>query len=503
MTEAAALGTPESGSRGARALSVASYATLGSILCWTRLVGLDRGYWHDELVTAAAYVRAGPREILAGPYIPNNHELFSLLAWATTSVIGESEIVVRLWSVLPFMLGVIVVTAWLHVRMGALSGTLFLFLATMSPLLLDLSRQARGYGLAILAMSVLVVAALEAERSGRTWVLVALCSAGLVGTWTLPHFGIAFLATGAALLTSPQLRRRVAFGLGASILAMSAWYAPHLNELLEHSQQAYGAQISPAGVVTAPVDRILIPALLWIDSAALVAGRAWLPVVAVAALLIGSSPLLRRQEPALILSSGVVATVVVMWVARLYVLPRFLSFLLVPLFILSATGTASILARLPRRPLIFRTVVALTALVLLTVVFTSNASRVTRQPREAHRDAAAAIRAHAPPSAPVFAYVMRPSDLEFYLERPVNAHRTPEVASRVCGLGRTAVLVVQPWVLPHVKIPCLQRAGTRHYRFEQYARGGKIDVWIIASRRQPGATVRVPSVPATASRAAH
>lgn len=64
----------------------------------------------------ADYVRAGPREILAGPYIPNNHELFSLLGWATSSVAGESEIALRLWSVIPFILGVIVVTAWLHVR---------------------------------------------------------------------------------------------------------------------------------------------------------------------------------------------------------------------------------------------------------------------------------------------------------------------------------------------------------------------------------------------------
>ena len=49
---------------------------------------------------------------------------------------------------------------------GALSGT-FLLLATASPLLLDISRMARGYGLAFLAMSVLVVAALEAESTGR------------------------------------------------------------------------------------------------------------------------------------------------------------------------------------------------------------------------------------------------------------------------------------------------------------------------------------------------
>jgi len=63
--------------------------------------------------------------------------------------------------VIPFILGVIVVTS-------PRSGALYLFLATVAPLLLDLSRQARGYGPAFLAMSVLIVAALEADSSGRT-----------------------------------------------------------------------------------------------------------------------------------------------------------------------------------------------------------------------------------------------------------------------------------------------------------------------------------------------
>ena len=93
---------------------------LGSILCWTRLVGLDRSLWLDEIITVENYVREGPRVILAGPYLKNNHELFSMLAWITSSVAGESEIALRLWSVAPFLAGVVLVTAWLHVRIGSL-----------------------------------------------------------------------------------------------------------------------------------------------------------------------------------------------------------------------------------------------------------------------------------------------------------------------------------------------------------------------------------------------
>ena len=101
---------------------------------------------------------------------------------------------------------------WLHARLGALAGILFLFFATASPLLLDISRQARGYGLAFLAMGVMFVAALEASRASRGWYLAAFCVAGIVGTCTLPQFGVALVATGAVLITDPRLRLRAALG---------------------------------------------------------------------------------------------------------------------------------------------------------------------------------------------------------------------------------------------------------------------------------------------------
>jgi hypothetical protein len=113
-----------------RGLTAASYVVLAGILAWTRFPGLERGYCCDEISTVAAHVRRGPDAIFAGGYTPNNHQLFSFLAWATTELVGESEIAVRLWSVIPFVVGVAIGTAWLHARLGALSGLLYLFLAT-------------------------------------------------------------------------------------------------------------------------------------------------------------------------------------------------------------------------------------------------------------------------------------------------------------------------------------------------------------------------------------
>ena len=431
-------------------------------------------------MTVRGYVGRGPHEILVGHYIPNNHELFSLLGWATNSIVGESEVALRLWSALPFVAGVIVVTAWLHVRLGPLSGLLFLFFATASPLLLDITRQARGYGLAFLAMSVLTIAALEAVRSPKNWTVVAFCGAGLVGTWTLPHFGIAFAATGAVLLTNRDLRRRTAIGLAASYLAIIAFYGPHLDDLLESSRQEYGARIEGAWVITAPIDQILMPGLRWIDETLVDPSIGLLVIVAALGLLIGSSPLLRSRDSRLVLSAGVVATVVTLWLTQSHVAPRFFSFLLVPLLILLASGIAEILARFAttRRP-VFRTLVALTTLGLVALISAPYMEKVTRLPRESTRDAAATIRALAPPSAPVFAYVPYPRDLEFYLGRRVESPRTPDEARRVCDAPREAVLVTQPWIFPPATIPCTQRRGVRHYRFEQYARGEHIDVWFV------------------------
>jgi len=70
---------------------------------------------------------------------------------------------------------------------------------------------------------------------------------------------------------------------------------------------------------TAPIDQVLLPAFFWLDGTALVAGVVWLPVVLAAALVIGSSPLLRERTSALVLCSGVITTVLVLWIAQAYV----------------------------------------------------------------------------------------------------------------------------------------------------------------------------------------
>jgi hypothetical protein len=238
-----------------------------------------------------------------------------------------------------------------------------------------------------------------------------------------------------------------------------------------------GVQIGFPWVLTAPIDQVLLPGLIWIDGTALAAGVIWLPLVALAVVVAVSSPYLRDWRTALVLCVGPVALVTVLWLEHAYVIPRYLSFLLAPWFILLATGAADILRR-PGRPALARTVICLVAVGILAIRFAGLAPDVVTLPREAHRDVARVIEA-GPAGTPVLAYMRNPTNLAFYLGRPVEHLDAGTVASRVCDATGPVYYVRQPLGNADVNVPCLSRPGVRHDVFRQYARGGRMDVWFV------------------------
>ena len=107
-----------------------------------------------------------------------------------------------------------------------------------------------------------------------------------------------------------------------------------------------------------------------------------------------------------------------------------------PLLLDLSRRAAAALGRLPRRP----TVPAAAAFVMLLVVASAGVPflvAIPREPREALREVQA------------------------------------------CSQAETTVLVVQIWLLDAISVPCPEREGIRHTRFDQYARGGAIDMWVI------------------------
>ena len=253
-----------------RVVVAAAYIVLGATLLWSRLYGLGHSFWNDEILMVQEYVRRGAVHILTSPSI--NHELMALLSWALSSVVGESEVTLRLLSAVPFVAGVALVTAWLHSRIGALSGVLFLFLATVSPLLLDITRQARGYGIAFLAMSVVVVGALEALRVRPNrgchrdvrW-------RGARRVDASPDVDRVRRDRRRAPARSPDahLVRGRTDRLGRRDRRLVRTPTPAPSKIRHESRTA--SRSASRGSLTAPIDQVFLPALLWIDGTALVA----------------------------------------------------------------------------------------------------------------------------------------------------------------------------------------------------------------------------------------
>jgi hypothetical protein len=411
--------------------SVAAYATIATALVWSRYSKLGHGLWHDEIFTVEHYVQDGPAAIFFGDYLSNNHMLFSVLAWLA-HLVSPTEAALRLPSVVPFIAGAAIVTSWLDRRVGRAPAVLYLGLVTASPLLLDLSPQARGYGLAFLAMSVLVVAGDESLREEARWKLVTFCAAGVAGTWTLPIFGVAFAATGLALALTV---RRVIPYLVASLMAIAAWYAPVATDLVASSSQEFGFPLAWHGLATGPFEHLMIPAFVggYVFGVGGMIGSVALAVACAA------SPLLHHRVRAWLLLSGVILTFLVVWAARLYIAPRFVSYLLVPSFVLLATGSVRLVQMVRARGPLLRVPVTATALLAagsLICIFGAYAYIESRFPREAHRDAASYIQREAA-GARVGAYMAHPEDLAFYLERPVVGLVRPRDAEERRGGLRT------------------------------------------------------------------
>ena len=320
-----------------------------SLLCWT-VSASTTASGSDEIITVENYVRAGPGAILAGSVPPNNHELFSLLAWLTRSMFGRVGDRLRLWSVVPFLAGV----AWS--RHGCtyasrrLSGVLFLFLATGSPLLLDITPAARGYGLAFLAMVVVVVAALEAARSGPKSCWLSGSSPEESSDVDAPELRHRLLRdVRRAARRSVELRRRVsAAGVLASALAAFGWYAPHwATSRLPRGRRTASRSARSAssrrrststrtGTALADKSRPRRQARLFPSQ---------LLSLVVMARARSSGAVVGGHPPL-----GAVVTMVVFWYVRLTSSHGSSSYLLVPLFMLAASGAARSSGRTNRPP---------------------------------------------------------------------------------------------------------------------------------------------------------
>ena len=307
--------------------------------------------------------------------MPNDHVLFNLLAWTAAQMFGGSEAVYRIWSVVPGIAAVGLVTWWLWRSWSRWVSVVFCALAVTSPLHLELVKQARGYGLGYLAGALMLVCAVSiAGRGGGRRALAGLALAGLVGTWTLTGFLIAFAGQLGALAPNRRVRRGLLL-VGAVVgIGTLAFYAPLLHVFFDpighknYFGASTGSPLSWAAFLTGPPDQFLGPTarlLLHVNST-----FAFTAVGLVLAALGGVWLWRAGRRPVLLVLAGPpIFTELVLTVLQVNFNPRFVSFLQFHFLLLVAIGGvagARDLARLART----RVPLILAGVALLAVVAT-------------------------------------------------------------------------------------------------------------------------------------
>lgn len=451
------------------------------VLLATRVPGIGQGLWNDEVLTAADYVLPGPSAIWdADRFIPNNHPLFSLLAWVLTSLTSATEIVLRLGSIVPGIVGVLVVVAHGMRRWALAAGVLAAAFLASHGLHQELVPQARGYGLAFLAGALTLVAADAAVREPEDRRHVtALGVAGFVGTATFVVFVVplAFLFVAlVAFRTGPA--RRFVLATGAVVfVAIGIWWLPLLPGVLRESSQEFGSQLAVHGPVTGWLHHLGITQLGDLTSVPgplLLAGRGLFAVLVVSTVV----ACVRRDEVrrAVVIVGPLVATYTVLAVGRFFVEPRF-SLHLLPFFTMAVVvGPADFLARLPLAPK--RAAIAVLAVLFAVPLLArvGDAADAASLPAEAYAGAARAIEQEGG-SAPVVTNSVHPVGLRHYLERDVAVRPTGTIERNVCAGVRPIIVVDNPYLTTPISFDCPRAADADVVTLQQRTRGGYLRVW--------------------------
>jgi len=371
-----------------RAAIPAAYVVLATVLVWSRFAAIGQGLWHDEIFTLEHFVAPGPAASFTH-YGTNDHILFSVLAWLTVQLPGFGEQAARLWAVVPFISATVVGTVWLHRRAGAVVALFFALLSTSSTQLLMVSTEARGYGLAFLAMAVMTIAGYESSTQGTSGWLTVFAGAGVMGCWTLPTFVLPLFAASAVLFGTRSIRRRLLLRLAVALCAIGGWYAVPVSALLASRGQQYGVRLPWHAPLTGGATELAAAFIPTLSPASLIPALVAFPVLAVGLVRV------RRVMPGLagITVAPVALTVLALTIGGFFVDERFVSYLLVPIFVIAAFGLAVLLT--PRPGLLGVVAAAYSgSLVMISAfVFAVVSVQHVRVPHEANREAANAVAA--------------------------------------------------------------------------------------------------------------
>jgi len=216
---------PATGWSGTSRTSWAILILLSVVALVLRLWQLDSDLWHDEIGTLLNFVRPSLGEIVTSFPNQNQHLLYSILAWASVGIFGESAWAIRLPAVF-FGVGCIWGLFLLGRRVvGSREALLACALMTFSYHHVWFSQNARGYTGLLLFVLLGTWLWLEALSRGelRWWVLYGL--AVIMGL--LMHMTMAFVVAAHGLLYLILLvsssKRRSDEGVRWSLEARAGW----------------------------------------------------------------------------------------------------------------------------------------------------------------------------------------------------------------------------------------------------------------------------------------
>lgn len=205
--------------------------------------------WWDEAFTVQRYVREGPSTILsADAYVANNHVLFSFATWVTTRLFGEGDVALRLMAIIPAVVALVLVLRYLTKHTEPVVAVIAATLVTTSTLWLALSTQARGYGLVILATTVMLLTTVNHDRKPRVGHDVTFAVAGAVAILTFPPAVAVYLAhAGVWFLRRRTHRLRLVIATATTGVVSALVYLPIIPLLLERSDRVGSRFAEPIG----------------------------------------------------------------------------------------------------------------------------------------------------------------------------------------------------------------------------------------------------------------
>lgn len=232
-----------------QALTVAGVGGLAALAL--RLINVGDPWHLDEASTLLRYVEQAPGGLWRN-YDENNHLLASALAAALRGVGLSGEVALRQIAIVPSVIAVVVLGYWCSRRRGWPGGLLASAALAVTPVFMLQSSRLRGYGLALLGVTLLVLALAELRQrqvdDRRLWWVAAGGATLAVASWPLAALpAVAALGAGAVLLRRPP--PLVPLAAAAGLLTL--WWLPVAGQMLT-TLRANGRLSPGTGGTTVP-----------------------------------------------------------------------------------------------------------------------------------------------------------------------------------------------------------------------------------------------------------